>query len=70
VRQGKASAHDAKVAEAIGRVLSGGDTDITKEIDEDRLTELERQGFMALIKTPKTLARIEYTLENNRPLRN
>ncbi len=70
VRQGKASVHDATVAEAIGRVLSGGDTDITKEIEEDRLTELERQGFMALIKTPKTLARIEYMLENNRPLRN
>jgi 3-hydroxyacyl-CoA dehydrogenase len=69
-RQGKASAHDALVADAIGRVLSGGDTDITQEIDEDRLTELERQGFMALIRTPKTLARIEYMLENNRPLRN
>jgi 3-hydroxyacyl-CoA dehydrogenase len=69
-RQGKASAHDAIVAEAVGRVLSGGDTDITLEVDEDKLTELERQSFMSLIRTPKTLARIEYTLENNRPLRN
>ncbi|HVJ56047.1 MAG TPA: 3-hydroxyacyl-CoA dehydrogenase NAD-binding domain-containing protein [Aliidongia sp.] len=70
VRQGKASAHDAAVAEAVGRVLSGGETDITQEIEEDRLTELERQGFMALIRTEKTLARIDYMLENNRPLRN
>jgi 3-hydroxyacyl-CoA dehydrogenase len=70
IRQGKASPHDATVATAVGRVLSGGDTDITEEIDEDKLTELERQSFMSLIRTPQTLARIEHMLETGKPLRN
>jgi 3-hydroxyacyl-CoA dehydrogenase len=70
VRQGKASAYDAVVAAAIGRVLSGGDTDVTEEIDEDRILELERKSFQALVRNEKTLQRIEHTLETGKPLRN
>jgi 3-hydroxyacyl-CoA dehydrogenase len=69
-RQGKATKHDVVVSAALARVLAGGDTDMVDEIDEDRLTELEREAFMSLIKTPGTLARIEHMLETGKPLRN
>ena len=69
-RQGKASDHDLVVAGKLAEVLSGGDADITEETGEDRLLALERGAFAALIRTDKTLARIEHTLETGRPLRN
>jgi 3-hydroxyacyl-CoA dehydrogenase len=70
VAQGKASAHDALVAGRLAEVLSGGSTDMTLETTEDQLLALERRAFQALIREPKTLARIEHTLETGRPLRN
>ncbi|HEX9491167.1 MAG TPA: 3-hydroxyacyl-CoA dehydrogenase family protein, partial [Stellaceae bacterium] len=70
VYQGKATAYDAVVAEKLAEVLSGGDTDMTLETSEDQLLALERRAFQALIREPKTLARIEHTLETGRPLRN
>jgi 3-hydroxyacyl-CoA dehydrogenase len=70
VQQGKATAYDAVVAEKLAEVLSGGDTDITVETTEDQLLALERRAFLALIKQPKTLARIEHMLDTGRPLRN
>jgi len=69
-KQGKASDHDLVVAGKLAEVLSGGDTDITEETGEDQLLALERRAFGALIRTDKTLARIEHTLETGRPLRN
>ncbi len=69
-RQGKASDHDLVVAGKLAEVLSGGDTDVTEETAEDQLLALERKAFQALIRTDKTLARIEHTLETGRPLRN
>jgi 3-hydroxyacyl-CoA dehydrogenase len=70
VNAGRATAHDAVVSGRIAEVLSGGDTDITEEVSEERLLELEREGFLALIHEPKTLARVEHMLETGRPLRN
>jgi 3-hydroxyacyl-CoA dehydrogenase len=70
VHQGKATAYDAIVAEKLAEVLSGGDTDMTLETSEDQLLALERRAFQALIREPKTLARIEHTLETGKPLRN
>jgi 3-hydroxyacyl-CoA dehydrogenase len=69
-RQGKASDHDLVVAGKLAEVLSGGDTDITEETSEDQLLALERKAFQSLIRTDKTLARIEHTLETGKPLRN
>jgi 3-hydroxyacyl-CoA dehydrogenase len=69
-RQGKASDHDLVVAAKLAEVLSGGPADITEETQADRLLALERAAFGALIRTDKTLARIEHTLETGRPLRN
>ena len=69
-RQGKATQHDVVVSRALAHVIAGGDTDMVDEIDEDRLTELERAAFMSLVKTPGTLARIEHMLTTGKPLRN
>jgi 3-hydroxyacyl-CoA dehydrogenase len=70
VHQGKATAYDAVVGAKLAEVLSGGAADITGETTEDQLLALERRAFLALIREPKTLARIEHMLETGRPLRN
>jgi 3-hydroxyacyl-CoA dehydrogenase len=69
-KAGKATPHDAVVAGRLATVLSGGDTDVTEVVGEDRMLALERAAFMALIRTPATLARIEAMLETGKPLRN
>jgi len=70
VQQGKATEYDAVVSEALARVLSGGDTDITESLKEDDLTKLEVKSFMSLIKRGPTLDRIEHMLTTGKPLRN
>ena len=69
-RLGKATRHDVVVSGALAEILTGGDTDPTETLTEDRMLELERQGFMKLIRDPDTLARIEHMLETGKPLRN
>jgi 3-hydroxyacyl-CoA dehydrogenase len=68
--QGKALPHDQIVSGEVARVITGGDTDITEVMTEDKMLALERAGFMKLLKTPATLARIEHLLETGKPLRN
>ena len=66
-----ASEHDALVADALAEVLTGGaKADMTEPVSPDRVLNLEREAFMRLVKTDKTLARIEHTLETGKPLRN
>ena len=69
-RLGKATAHDECVAKTLAGVLSGGDTDVTEVLTENELLSLERNAFMALVRQPATLARIEHLLETGKPLRN
>ena len=69
-KSGKATPYDVVVGDALAQVLSGGDTDITEELDEDALLTLERRAFMGLIRRPATIARIEHMLETGKPLRN
>lgn len=69
-RQGLATDHDLVVADGLATVLSGGDTDVTDTVTEQQLLALEREIFLRLLKTPKTLARIEHTLVTGKPLRN
>ncbi len=69
-QQGLALPHDVTVSMHLARVLSGGDTDVTEITSEDRVMELERGAFMALVKTEPTLARIETMLATGKPLRN
>ncbi len=69
--KGVASEHDAAVADALAEVLTGGaKADLTEPVTPDRVLTLEREAFMRLVKTDKTLARIEHTLETGKPLRN
>jgi 3-hydroxyacyl-CoA dehydrogenase len=70
VLAGKASAYDAEIAKKVAIILSGGDTDISETVTEEDILKLEREEFMQLVHNPHTWARIEYTLETGKPLRN
>ena len=69
-RIGKATPHDVTVSAAVATVLTGGKTDVVDLVNEDKLYKLELEGFMSLLKTPATLARIEHMLGTGKPLRN
>ena len=69
-RTGKATAHDVAVADALARVLTGGDADLTDEVGEDALLALEREAALSLMRTEGTRARIEHMLRTGKPLRN
>lgn len=69
-KQGKATPHDVTVAHALAEVLSGGDTDMTRTLTEDAITDLERRAFVKLVRTPQTMARIKHMLTTGKPLRN
>ena len=51
-------------------MLTGGNTDLQDEMSEQQILDLERAGFMELIKTKATIARIEHMLQTGKPLRN
>lgn len=70
VKNGKATPHDKVVSEHLAQVLTGGDTDITEELSEQDMLDLEHDVFMELVKTEATLARVQHMLETNKPLRN
>lgn len=70
VKSGKATEYDEVVSKALAEVLSGGNTDITKEITEQQLLDLELDIFMELVKNKGTMDRLEYMLEVGKPLRN
>lgn len=67
---GKATAHDEVVCAALAKVLTGGDTDITQEVTEQQLLDLEMKYFMELVHTQGTRDRIAHMLNTNKPLRN
>ncbi|MBL1147701.1 MAG: 3-hydroxyacyl-CoA dehydrogenase [Pseudomonadota bacterium] len=68
---GRATPHDVTVSEALTEVLSGGkDGDVTQTLTEEDLLALELQGFMRLVKTPETRARIDHMLKTGKALRN
>ncbi len=67
---GKATDYDVEVAEKLAFVLSGGDCDMTSPLTEDDMLALEREAFVALVKQPGTLARLEHMLKTGKPLRN
>ena len=68
--QGKATDHDVVVSNAVGYVLSGGDTDPTETLSEDDILTLEREAFMGLVNHPDTIDRLEHMLNTGKPLRN
>ncbi len=70
VKNGKATPYDSVVSKALAKVLSGGSTDITKELTEQDLLDLELDVFMELVKNEGTMDRLESMLETGKPLRN
>ena len=69
-KSGKATPHDEVVSMHLARVLTGGDTDITQEVSEQQLLDLEHDMFMELCKTQATRDRIAAMLNTSKPLRN
>ncbi|HLW01738.1 MAG TPA: 3-hydroxyacyl-CoA dehydrogenase/enoyl-CoA hydratase family protein [Ktedonobacterales bacterium] len=68
--QGLATEHDLVVASQVARVLTGGETSFLREMSEQDILDLEREGFLSLLGTEKTQERIAYTLTTGKPLRN
>ncbi len=62
--------HGIMVGKELAYVLSGGDTNLEKEISEDQMYNLELESFMKLIETEKTQKRIAHTLKTGKPLVN
>ena len=69
-KNGKATPHDETVSLALARVLTGGDTDITRELTEQDILNLEHEMFMELVHTKQTRDRIAAMLNTSKPLRN
>jgi 3-hydroxyacyl-CoA dehydrogenase len=67
---GWASEHDIVIAGKLAYILCGGGHMAGTPITEQDLLDLEREAFLSLCGMEKTHARIQYMLENNKPLRN
>ena len=65
----QASERDAVVGNAVAYVLCGGDGP-ARDVNEQDILDLEREGFLKLLGTKKTQERIAYTLKTGKPLRN
>jgi len=67
---GYGSEHDIKIVHKLAWVLCGGDLTGTQQVTEQYLLDLEREAFLSLCGEQKTMERIQYMLENGKPLRN
>ena len=71
LRRGAIPPHGATIARVQARILSGGpDANPTEPTSEERILELEREGFMELVQHPKTHERIAHMLKTGKPLFN
>jgi 3-hydroxyacyl-CoA dehydrogenase len=70
VGSGRATPHDVVVSDRLAETLTGGAADAIDETPLEQVYDLERRAFMALLRQPATLARIEHMLETGKPLRN
>ena len=68
--RGITTPHDHTVGAALMEVLCGGDAAENETVSELDVCTLERQSFISLAKTARTVARIEHILSTGRPLRN
>ncbi len=64
------SEHDAKIAEKLAYVISGGDLSYPQMVSEQYLLDLEREAFLSLTGEKKTLERIQGLLSGGKPPRN
>lgn len=64
------SKHDFTIASLIADIMTGGDVEQGTLVDEQWILDLERKGFMQLLRNPLTQARIANMLTTGKPLRN
>lgn len=64
------SEHDAKIANKLAYVISGGDLSYAQNVSEQYLLDLEREAFLSLCTEKKTLERLQSLLSGGKPLRN
>tara|TARA_Y100001970_G_scaffold239582_1_gene301648 strand:- start:566 stop:2788 length:2223 start_codon:yes stop_codon:yes gene_type:complete len=62
--------HGMIVGKELANVLSGGETNLNKEISEEQMYKLELESFMKLLETDMTQKRIIHTLKTGKPLIN
>ncbi len=65
-----ASEHDALIAQKLAYVMCGGDLSAATKVSEQYLLDLEREAFLSLCGTQKTLERIQSIITTGKPLRN
>jgi 3-hydroxyacyl-CoA dehydrogenase len=65
-----ATEYDIFIAEKLAYVLTGGGLSAPQWVDEQYILDLERAAFLELAQQPKTLERIQHTLQTGKPLRN
>jgi len=70
VRGHYASEHDALIARKLAWIMSGGAVTEPGWVDEQYMLDLEREVFMELVQTDKSVERITHMLQTNKPLRN
>jgi len=70
VKAGHATPHDVVVTKELSHILSGGDTDPTETVSDEKILEMEREGILRLMRTEETMDRVEHMLTTGRPLRN
>ena len=64
------SDHDAKIANKLAYVISGGDLSYPQTVTEQYLLDLEREAFLSLCGEKKTLERMQGLLTGGKPPRN
>jgi 3-hydroxyacyl-CoA dehydrogenase len=67
---GQASEHDGVVARHLARVLCGGELSLGQWVTEQHILDLEREAFLALLREPRTMERIQGFLMTGKVVRN
>jgi 3-hydroxyacyl-CoA dehydrogenase len=67
---GQASEHDGVVARHLARVLCGGELSLGQWVTEQHILDLERDAFLALLREPRTMERIQGFLTTGKVIRN
>jgi 3-hydroxyacyl-CoA dehydrogenase len=67
---GQAGPHDGVVARHLARVLCGGELSLGQWVTEQHILDLEREAFLALLREPKTMERIQAFLTTGKVIRN
>ncbi|MFN8770144.1 MAG: 3-hydroxyacyl-CoA dehydrogenase/enoyl-CoA hydratase family protein [Neisseriaceae bacterium] len=67
---GQISDHDMLIAKNIATTMCGGEVEKGTSVSEDWVLNIEKEKFKELAISQKTADRIQYMLENGKPLRN